>query len=59
MDAIFNNILEKIKGTKSGLYRKDFLLTWEKTFGELETVLAVAEGLKYLRDNNISARCFD
>jgi ornithine carbamoyltransferase len=35
------------------------LLTWEKTTEELETILTVAEALKYLRDHNISARLFD
>ena len=59
MDAQLNSLLEKIETTKSNLFQKDFLLTWEKTYGELETILAVAEALKYLRDNNISARCFD
>ncbi len=59
MDAQLNSLLKKIETTKSNLFQKDFLLTWEKTYGELETILAVAEALKYLRDNNISARCFD
>ena len=59
MDTQFNSLLQKITTTKSNLFQKDFLLTWEKTFGELETILAVAEVLKYLRDHNISARCFD
>ncbi|MCX6269560.1 MAG: knotted carbamoyltransferase YgeW [Bacteroidetes bacterium] len=43
----------------SGLYGEDFLLTWEKSRADLETILAVAEDLKMLRDNNISPRCFD
>ncbi|MEI7726887.1 MAG: knotted carbamoyltransferase YgeW, partial [Bacteroidota bacterium] len=38
---------------------KDFLLTWEKSLENLETVLSVAENLKMLRDRNISPRCFD
>ncbi len=59
MDSTFNALLTKLDSTISNLYQKDFLLTWEKTYGELETILAVAEALKYLRDNNISARCFD
>ena len=59
MDSTFSKILTKLDSTISNLYQKDFLLTWEKTYGELETILAVAEALKYLRDNNISARCFD
>ncbi len=43
----------------SGLFGKDFLLTWEKSQKDLETILTVAEELKRLRDGNISPRCFD
>ncbi len=50
----------KTKPTASnGLHGKDFLLTWEKSLADLETILTVAEDLKMLRDNNVSARCFD
>ena len=59
MDFTLDTLLRKIDDTVSALYQKDFLLTWEKTYGELETILAVAEALKYLRDNNLSTRCFD
>ncbi len=59
MNATFNNLLSLLDNTESGLYGKDFLLTWEKTHNEIETILAVAEALKNLRDRNISARCFD
>ena len=43
----------------SGLFGKDFLLTWEKSQKDLETILIVAEELKRLREENISPRCFD
>ena len=43
----------------SGLFGKDFLLTWEKSLEDLEMILSVAEDLKMLRDRNISPRCFD
>jgi len=59
MDKTFNAFLQKLDTTISNLYQKDFLLTWEKTYGELETILTIAETLKYLRDHNISTRCFD
>ena len=59
MDRNFNALIQKIEQKDSALFQKDFLLTWEKTVGELETILAVAEALKYLRDQNISTRCFD
>jgi knotted carbamoyltransferase YgeW len=42
-----------------GMYLSDFLLTWEKTDDELVAVFAVAEILRGLRRNNISARVFD
>mgnify|MGYP001266286515 CR=1 FL=1 len=46
-------------GAGNGLYGKDFLLTWEKSREDLETILNVAEDLAMLRQRNISARCFD
>lgn len=55
----FNQIIEEIKKLKTNLYQKDFLLTWDKTKDELLQTLLVAEALKYLRDNNISTKCFD
>lgn len=42
-----------------GLYLSDFLLTWEKTDDELAAVFAVAEILRGMRRNNVSARIFD
>lgn len=59
MDKTFNAFLQKLDSTVSNLYQKDFLLTWEKTYGELDSILTIAEALKYLREHNISARCFD
>jgi len=55
----FNQIIEEIKKLRTALYQKDFLLTWDKSQEELVQTLLVAEALKYLRDNNISAKCFD
>lgn len=55
----FNQIIEEIKKLKTNLYQKDFLLTWDKSKDELLQTLLVAEALKFLRDNNISAKCFD
>jgi knotted carbamoyltransferase YgeW len=59
MNTEFNTLLQTINTKSSSLYRKDFLLTWEKTHDELETLLAVARALKNLRDRNISCRVFD
>ncbi|MCB9014291.1 MAG: knotted carbamoyltransferase YgeW [Lentimicrobiaceae bacterium] len=55
----FIQLIEELKKLNSGLYAKDFLLTWDKTEDELKQTLLVAEALKHLRDHNISARCFD
>ncbi len=53
-------LIEKIKDYKTkNLYTNDFLLTWEKTKSDLKQLLLVAETLKELRDNNISAKIFD
>ncbi|MDR0841746.1 MAG: knotted carbamoyltransferase YgeW [Christensenellaceae bacterium] len=41
------------------MYEGDFFLTWEKTREELEAVFTVADALRYLRENNISAKIFD
>jgi len=59
MDKDFQKILTDISHLRSNLYQKDFLLTWEKNDDEIKKILLVAEALKYLRDNNISSRCFD
>lgn len=48
--------LEKIE---SGLYKKDFLLTWEKSEKDLRIILEVAAILKEMRAQNISPRVFD
>jgi len=58
MKSIYQ-IIEEIQNLKTDLFEKDFLLTWDKTQDELKQTLLVAEALKHLRDNNISAKCFD
>lgn len=58
MDSFEKNI-EKIESLKSDLFGKDFLLTWEKSYSEIETVLQVAEALKNLHSQNISTKCFE
>lgn len=55
----FLQLIEALKKLKSGLFAKDFLLTWDKTEDELKQTLLVAEALKHLRDHNISAKVFD
>lgn len=55
----FPKILSEIQKLKASLHSKDFLLTWDKSIGELKLVLLVAEALKCLRSSKISTRCFD
>lgn len=55
----YKRLLEEIRWLDASLKGKDFLLTWEWSLKEIKQVLFVAEALKYLREENISARCFD
>lgn len=57
--SAFTQLTKDIKGLGTNLYGKDFLLTWDKSEAELKTVLLVAEALRDLYRNNISARCFE
>ncbi|HPW58466.1 MAG TPA: knotted carbamoyltransferase YgeW [Candidatus Rifleibacterium sp.] len=54
-----NALLKEIKGYKTKLHGKDFLLTWEKSTDELKQILAIADLLKMMREKNISAKVFD
>src|SRR5512138_2936064 len=51
--------IDEIKKLHTNLYRKDFLLTWDKTQEELNVIMLVAEVLKAMRSHNISPRVFD
>ncbi|MBO7669646.1 MAG: knotted carbamoyltransferase YgeW [Oscillospiraceae bacterium] len=42
-----------------GMYESDFFLTWEKTDEELEAVFTVADALRCMRENNLSAKIFE
>ncbi|RTZ96123.1 MAG: knotted carbamoyltransferase YgeW [Deltaproteobacteria bacterium] len=42
-----------------GMYRNDFLLTWEKSDDEVHATFIVAEIIRELRQQNISCRIFD
>lgn len=55
----FKKLLEEIRWLDVDISGKDFLLTWERTLKELQQVLYTAEALRWLRENNISSRCFD
>ncbi|MBM3436674.1 MAG: knotted carbamoyltransferase YgeW [Bacteroidetes bacterium] len=59
MKKDFEKIINEISVLNGNLYHKDLLLTWENTDIEIRKILWLAEALKYLRDHNISVRCFD
>ena len=53
-------LIEKINSLNlKNMYLNDFFLTWEKSDEEIEGVFLVAELLRKMRENNISARIFD
>jgi knotted carbamoyltransferase YgeW len=59
--------MEEIKGLiqklgkldHENMYNNDFLLTWEKTDDEIQSVFTVADILRKMRENNISTKIFD
>jgi len=53
----FTAILDQLNFKE--MYNNDFFLTWEKTRDELDAVFTVADALRFLRENNISAKIFD
>lgn len=55
----FKRLLEEIRWLDAHLHGKDFLLTGERSLKEVQQVLYTAEALKWLGENNISAKCFD
>jgi len=55
----FDSFVNEIGSINASLHGTDFLLTWEKSLDELRRVLFTAEALKWLYENNISAKCFD
>jgi len=52
-------LIEQLSKKKIGMYRKDFLLTWEKTPDELEATFIVADILRAMREQNVSPRIWD
>jgi ornithine carbamoyltransferase len=58
--STFEQLTDRIGKLDLGkMYENDFFLTWEKTADEIAGVFAVADALRYLRENNVSARIFD
>ncbi len=52
-------LIEQLAGKKTGMYRKDFLLTWEKSRDELEATFLVADILREMRQANIDTRLWN
>ena len=51
--------IERLNGLQfDDMYLNDFLLTWEKTDQEIEALFTVADALRHLRENNVSAKIF-
>lgn len=56
----FEEILSSLPEKEgNGLYRKDFLRTWDMSYEDIKLISATAAGLKALRDRNISSKFFD
>ena len=55
----FKRLLEEIRWLDAQLCGKNFFLTWQRSLKEVQQVLYTAEALKWLHENNISAKCFE
>ncbi len=53
----FVKALNNLKFDK--MHENDFFLTWEKTTDEICATFEIADALRFLRENNMSARIFD
>ena len=51
-------LLGELKGKKTAMYLKDFLLTWEKSDDEIAATFLVADILRGMREANISSKVF-
>ncbi len=52
-------LIAALKTKKIDMFRKDFLLTWEKSSDEIQATFLVADILREMRQNNISPRIWD
>jgi knotted carbamoyltransferase YgeW len=59
MTDIVRRNLEALAGLRPESLSRDFLLTWEKSDGEIRATLLVAEILNQLHKRNVSYRTFD
>jgi knotted carbamoyltransferase YgeW len=58
IELVTRNLVAQ-RESSTGLYGKDFLLTWEKTVDELKAIASTAETLQALHRAGRSFRCFD
>ncbi len=54
-----DDLIRQVESLDQNMYGTDFLLSWDKTSGELEAILLVCEALKTLYQRNLSSRIFD
>lgn len=55
-----NKMIKKLDRLEnSDMFGDDFLLTWDKTDDELQSIFLVADALRDMRENNIATRVFD
>ncbi|MDY0303279.1 MAG: knotted carbamoyltransferase YgeW [Sphaerochaeta sp.] len=58
--AAIKKMIEELKTLKTDdMYLNDFFLTWNESDDEIAAVFQVAEILRAMRENNISAKVFD
>ena len=53
----FTSRLDKLNF--KNMFGGDFFLTWEKSYDEILATFTMADALRWLRENNVSARIFD
>ncbi len=53
------SLITQLSTKQIDMFRKDFLLTWEKSRDEIDATFLVADILKEMRANNVSPRIWD
>ncbi len=53
------NKIKRLENLSTDLFKKDFLLTWEKSEEDLQMILEVADILKKMRSKTISPKVYD
>ena len=60
MEQTLKTFIDKLNTLNfKDMYEGNFFLTWDKTDDEIAAVFAVADALRFLREQNISTRIFD